>query len=168
VKHSSVFTVLVLALTASASAQSKWQSLTSKECGFTAEFPGKPKSEFRSLHVEGGDIEYRSYEYDRNRHYVLGITCNRITDEGSKNPEALLDSVRDAAIEKLHATKGREMRLLVQGHPARLVELSADGFSGYGEMVVANGMYYQVLAMPESKKYAAIAKRFLSSFKLLK
>jgi hypothetical protein len=29
------------------------------------------------------------------------------------------------------------MRLLVQGHPAQLVELSGDGFSRYGEMVIA-------------------------------
>jgi hypothetical protein len=149
------------------SAQSKWQSLISTECGFTVAFPGKPHSEFRSLKVDSDVIDYRSYEYDSNKNYVLGVTCNAITAEGSQNPDALIDSARDAAIETLHATKGREMRLKVQGHMARLVELSGDGFTGYGELVVANGKYYQVLAIVQSRSYSIPAKKFVKSFKFL-
>jgi hypothetical protein len=160
--------VAVVTLFASfANGQTKWQSLTSRECGFTVSFPGKPHSEFKSLKVDNGVMEYRSYEYDANKNYVLGVTCNPITGEGSQNPDALIDSARDAAIEKLHATKGREMRLKVQGHIARLVELSGDGFWGYGELVVANGNYYQVLAVVQSKAYRGRAKQFLKSFRLL-
>jgi hypothetical protein len=128
-------------------------------------FPAVPKEEFRSLKVDNGVIEYRSATFE-SKTYILGVTCNAITDEANSNPDALLDTARQAAIDKLHATQGREMRLLVQGHPGRLVELSGDGFSGYGELVVANGKYYQVLAVVESSVYKSRAKLFLKSFTL--
>src|SRR5207302_177784 len=115
-------------------AQSTWKTYGSKECGYTAKFPGKPKEEFRSLKVDNGVVEYRGLTFE-GKGYVLGITCNEINVKGSADPEDLLDAVRQSAIEKLHATKGREMKILLQGNPARLVELSGDGFSGFGEFV---------------------------------
>jgi hypothetical protein len=147
-------------------AQSSWKTYGSKECGYTAKFPGKPKEEFRSLKVDNGVLEYRGLTFEA-KGYVFGITCSEINVKGSSDPEALLDAVRESAIEKLHATKGREMRILLQGNPGRLVELSAEGFDGFGEFVVVKGKFYQVLAIVESAAYKDRAKAFLKSFKLM-
>jgi hypothetical protein len=58
------------------------------------------------------------------------------------------------------------MRILLQGNSGRLIELSGEGFSGFGEFVVAKGKFYQVLAVVDSNAYRRRAKAFLKSFRL--
>jgi len=160
---SSIF--LFLTFASHVSAQSKWQPFTSKECGFVVNFPGKPETEIGTVRAENKTIDYRSYSYDAGK-YTVGVTCNAVA--GDNSPDTLLDAARDSALQKLRAKKNKEMRVLVDNHPARLIEITGDSFVGYGELVIANGKYYQVLAIVNSQSDSGIAKRFLKSFRLLR
>jgi hypothetical protein len=88
---------MLLLLVSPVLAQSNWKTYASKECGYTAKFPGKPKEEFRSLKIDKGVLEYRGLTFEA-KGYVFGITCNEINVRGSADPEDLLDAVRQSAI----------------------------------------------------------------------
>src|SRR5437764_88555 len=105
----------------SALAQSKWVTVRSSQCGYTAKFPQQPTFHSDAVPVYAGGFRYSEYTIEQD-HLILNVTCSDVPNgmTEAKLDLAKQESAKTAHAKIIHERKSKGVRDLdVQGEEAR-------------------------------------------------
>jgi hypothetical protein len=165
--------LLLVLVTATASAQEMWKEYSYRDLHCALSFPGVPKVTTQQVATEAGSSQLTSISYydPHVGRLTLGYSHTPIpTGFQPLPPDQYLDNVRDDAGHNAGAKVISEEHISVQGYPARLIKLDfQQGMVGTLEIVWVKSTYlYQVLAVRRSASFPeASSNKFLQSFKVL-
>jgi hypothetical protein len=145
----------------------EWKTFTSRECGFSASFPGEPK---KSVKKQPGGDETAFDAQAAGGFIRYGVTCGE--QPAALSPEqakAYFDAVA-AGFDRKSVKPQRDIEL--NGYPGRelVVEMNERGLKTVVTnrlYVVKNRRYHLMVVAVKSQEKEAEAQKFFDSFKLL-
>src|SRR5262245_5301482 len=102
------------------SAAEDWVEDRPEDGGFRAEFPAAP--EVKSIDKPGGAPPVRMALVRRGSIFFMTVRYS-VGPAGASNPDAMLNSARDTAIERTRSKLREERPVMVSGTPARRLVL---------------------------------------------
>jgi hypothetical protein len=162
--------VLALALVACGRSES-WTTVTAGDGTFRVEMPGGAEHARKALGTPVGQAPIEMWvQQDGQRAFVAGFTEYPDAVREHFDPERLLDSARDGAVERVRGKLLRDDPHELAGVKGRRIEIAAEGGSVRvrGDFYVQGRRLYQVLATTAPKDAESPdIERFLGSFVLL-
>lgn len=164
------FLFLLLGTLAPASAQ-QWAEYRPQGAGFRIEFPAAPDIESEDIPSSVGPLRMTSAEFlvPDEALFMVADTAYPASVVGS-DPEAVLDGALEGFLEKAKANLREEIRLTIDGKPARRVTVEAPkgDLLGTGLLVLSGDHLYIVMALvPNGQENSEKVQLFLKSFALL-
>jgi hypothetical protein len=148
-----------------------WTTVTSDDASFRVEMPGAAEHARKALGTPAGQAPIEMWvQQDGRRAFVAGYTEYPDAVRQHFDPERLLDSARDGAVERVRGKLLKDEPRELGGVPGRRIEIDAEGGSVRvrGDLFVQGRRLYQVLATTAPKDAESPdVQRFLDSFVLL-
>lgn len=148
-----------------------WTTVTADDASFRVEMPGRAEHARKALGTPAGQAPIEMWvQQDGRRAFVAGFTEYPDAVRQHFDPERLLDSARDGAVERVRGRLVAEAPRELAGVPGRRIEIDAEGGSVRvrGDLFVQGRRLYQVLAtVPPKDAASPDIDRFLDSFVLL-
>ena len=170
---SPVLLVSALMVTACQSEQVTTATFSSEVGQFTIAEPAPFQETQQSVETPVGPVDIYTYTAETDQSaYVVAFSDYPPQMVSQSEPEMLLDSSRDGAVNNLGGTLVSEEKIEIEGNPGRSLIISAD--TGTNESAIINShiylvdnRLYQILVVsPESQKPTTDPKAFLASFSL--
>jgi hypothetical protein len=144
-----------------------WKPFESSTDGFRADFPSDPEITKNSLPAAGDTFELRSYLVVAGSTALYIGVCDYGHKGASANPDALLASAKQGAVEHVHARILSERKIALDAARGVAYEAESDTLHFSVRMYTAGGELYQVMVSSPLNERFADAARFLDSFQFL-
>jgi hypothetical protein len=148
-----------------------WTTVTPDDASFRVEMPGRAEHARRALGTPAGQAPIEMWvQQDGQRSFMAGYTEYPDSIRQRFEPDALLDSARDGAVERVRGKLLRDEVRELAGVTGRRLEIDAEGGSVrvIGDFFVQGRRLYQVFATVSPAEAASPdVERFLASFVLL-
>jgi hypothetical protein len=148
-----------------------WTTVTAEDASFRVEMPGKAEHARNGLSTPVGRAPIEMWmQQDGKRAFVAGYTEYPDSVRQHFDPDTLLDSARDGAVERVRGKLLRDEPRELGGVRGRRIEIAAEGGSVRvrGDFFVQGRRLYQVLATTTPKDAdSPDVERFLGSFVFL-
>ncbi|NVO20957.1 MAG: hypothetical protein HXX13_14750 [Bacteroidetes bacterium] len=146
-----------------------WKLFTSKEGGFSIEFPGQPEISVQQDTSEAGVpflINFASFEASDNEVYMAGwIDMKNIYPEG-KTLQQILEDSRDGATTSMNATEVKTLATVTTGDPYIEFTFVSSNFVGKDRIYIINKVQYSIISIFTSETgIKPSADKFIGSFK---
>lgn len=170
---SSALFVSAVMVTACQAEQATKTTFSSEEGRFTIAEPAPFQEMQQSVETPVGPVEIYTFTAETDQSaYVVAFSDYPPQMVAQSEPEMLLDSSRDGAVNNLGGTLVSEEKIELAGNPGRSLTISAD--TGTNESAIINShiylvdnRLYQILVVsPENQQSKTAPKTFLESFSL--
>jgi hypothetical protein len=162
---------LILALAAisqAAGTSPRATTFTSKEAGFSIEFPAKPTETIRKVDTPDGPLVNKIFQANGGEN-VYSIICAVIPGTFKPSHRAmLLESICDGYLTSTGGTLVEHRELKVDSEPAREVTIQLPNGRMYCRYFIKGRRIYQIMMTSLGEDDPAGFKRFASTFKALK
>lgn len=146
----------------------------SSEVGqFTIATPAPFEETQQSVETPVGPVEIYTYTAETEQSaYVVAFSDYPQPMVEQSEPEMLLNSSRDGAINNLGGTLVSEEAISIEGYPGRSLVISADTANNEATIInsrlyLVNNRLYQILVVsPENQEGKKVVQTFLESFEL--
>lgn len=164
--------LLAVPLVALACARSEgWTTVTADDASFRVEMPGRAEHARRALGTPRGDAPTEMWmRQTSDRTFLAGYTEYPEAVRQRFDEDALLDSARDGAVDRVRGKLLHDAPRELAGVKGRRIEIAAEGGAVRvrGDFYVQGRRLYQVLATTAPKEAESPdVERFLASFVLL-
>jgi hypothetical protein len=162
-----------LVLTSCNRGQGTIEEFSSEVGQFTIATPAPFEETQQSVETPVGPVEIYTYTAETDESaYVVAFSDYPSQMIEESEPEMLLNSSRDGAIDNLGGTLIQEEIIDIEGHPGRSLVISADTTTDEATIInsriylVDNRLYQILVVSPEEHETKAVTKSFLESFAL--
>jgi len=155
-----------------------WRVYSSTQGGFAITFPGTPSDEDNSYDTPLGRCDSRDYVLVATAEYRVSYTDFVVDlEKDSTERNNVLDSIRDRIIENFKAKVSNQNAISLDGHPGRMMTLTAaDGSITRARSYTVGKRLYQIMVTtsrpfqpPDRGRFEeSWATKFFDSFKLAK
>ena len=163
--------LLALSLALACGGPESWTTVTSDDASFRVEMPGRAEHARKALGTPAGQAPIEMWVQQRSdRSFLAGYTEYPESIRQHFDEDALLDSARDGAVERVRGKLLKDAPRELAGVKGRRIEIAAEGGSVRvrGDFFVQGRRLYQVLATTTPKDAdSPDVQRFLDSFVLL-
>ncbi len=150
------------------------EKVNSKEGGFTATFPAKPKQDKVEHKTPKGKLKIHQFLYTRKDDTVFGVIYTDFPKGFLDDLDArkVLDNARDGGVKNVSGKLMRDKEVQLNGRPGRSFDILVEktGVEISTRIYFDKSRLYQVIVSSEKKgeTKSRQAKAFLDSFKLMK
>lgn len=144
---------------------------TSVDGKFKVDFPGTPTEESKDIATEVGNIEMKSFTYEKSATEVFMIAYSDYPSEMVKqsDPDALLKGAKEGALSNMGATMESEEKITLDGNPGYLFKAVADTYYMVYKIFLKDNRLYQILMMRDGSYPTQEAiDSYIGSFELIK
>lgn len=167
------FIVPTLLVVACQNGQPTLDTFSSEIGAFTIAAPAPFEEVQQSVETPVGPVDIYTFTAETNHSaYVVAFSDYPIEMVDQSNPESLLNSSRDGAINNLGGTLVSEEMIEVSGYPGRSLVIAAQGPTNQPATInshiylVDNRLYQILVVSPDNQKSTLKPQTFLESFKL--
>jgi hypothetical protein len=149
----------------------QWIDYRPSGAGYRVEFPAKPTEDSRDLATSAGKVQTKTSAAEIGDRVFLTVYSVYPSNAPINDPQSSLDRARDGSVRNVNGTLRSEQRLIVNNAPARrvLIDIPQSNQAADSLMVLdGHGFYQAVYIGPRGTEGTPDAKRFLSSFALLR
>ncbi len=153
--------------------QSTLETFSSEVGEFTVAAPAPFEEVQQSVETPVGPVDIYTFTAETDDSaYVVAFSDYPAAMVDQSNPELLLNSSRDGAINNLGGTLIREDMIEIAGHPGRSLMIAAQGQADEPAIInshiylVGNRLYQILVVSPDDQQLALQPQTFLESFTL--
>ncbi len=160
----------VLVSVVAVQAQLKFDTFTSKACGFSVLMPGTPKEQTMKIKSDRGVLDHTQFMVAEKTTFWMVSVIDYPADTPAELADKLLDGAVKGAVNNLKGKALREGSLPLENkYPGRqiLLETEKVGFYRSHIFLVNNRLYQIVVRGPKEDVTSADATKYLESFKLV-
>jgi hypothetical protein len=165
--------VSALAITACDSNQMAMEQFSSEVGQFTVSTPASFEETQQSIETPVGNIDIYTFTAETDESaYVVAFSDYPPQMVAQSEPEMLLNSSRDGAVNNLGGTLVSEEVIDLEGYPGRSLVIKADDETNKPTIIssriylVDNRLYQVLVVSPEGQEIQESSKTFLESFDL--
>lgn len=161
--------VASLVLLGSARAQ-QWTEYRPTGEGYRIDFPGTPSEDVRRHATRVGIVDTRTSAMTRGDQTFMVVRSDYPVTMNMGDPQSNLDQARNGSLRSARGTLRHEERLVVNGVPARRVEMAIPDSNQTADSLLVmkdHRLIQAVYVGPLAPREAPDARRFLSSFALV-
>ena len=143
---------------------------TSEDGRFKVNFPGTPKVESQDIPTEVGNIEMKSFTYEKSATEVYMIAYSDYPSELVKqsDPDAILTGAKEGALTNMGATMDSEEKITMDGNPGYQFKAVKDSYYMVYKIFLKENRLYQILMMRDGSFPSQEAvDSYIGSFELI-
>lgn len=150
---------------------SSGEKFTSEDGKFKISFPGTPKIESQAIPTEVGNIEMKSFSYEKSVTEAYMVAYSDYPSELVKqsDPETLLTGAKEGALTSQSATLEKEEKITLDGNPGYYFTAVKDSYYMCYKIFLKDNRLYQILMLRDGAYPSKEAiDEFIGSFELIK
>ena len=143
---------------------------TSEDGKFKVNFPGTPTVASDNIPTEVGNIEMKSFTYEKSATEVYMIAYSDYPSELVKqsDPDAILTGAKEGALNNMGATMETEEKISMDGHPGYIFKAVKDSYYMVYKIFLKDNRLYQILMMRDGAYPSQEAvDSYIGSFELI-
>jgi len=141
----------------------QWKEFSNETDGFRALFPSPPEFTRSSVPIAGDIFELHSYDAQVGTAALYIGVCDYGAKGVAADPEELLASARQGAVEHMHAHLVSEKHIALDASTGTAFEAESDRLHFSVRMVLSGGALYQIMVSAPLSEPFAESTRFLDS-----
>jgi hypothetical protein len=150
-----------------------WREFTPEGGRFSILVPRTPRETTETIETETGTLDEHTFTVIHGDIAYIAIYGDYPQSLTNVDLYAMLDALRDGAVESVDGRLLSERAISINGYPGREVKVKISSSSETAIMqvriyIVRNRLYYIYTMAPEERASSPSIKKFLSSFKLLR
>ena len=152
---------------APAPAQADRKLYKSSSDGFSASFPSEPNVQKQNISTDLGQFELRTYVAEDSSAALIVAVCDYGAAATGKNPELLIESAKNGAVNNLKAHIVSERSVTLDSHLGVAFEAENDTDHIAARIFMVGTFLYQAIVIGPIKDHYADTAQFLDSFHML-
>jgi len=144
---------------------------TNEDGNFKIAFPGAPTLASENIPTEVGDIEMKSFTYEKSvtEAYMLAYSDYPSEIVKQSDPETLLKGAKEGALSSQQATMETEKKITIDGNPGYYFTAVKDSYYMCYKIFLKENRLYQILMLRDGAYPSKEAiDEFMGSFEFIK